>query len=290
MDSQDLRNLQEAYSSVYEATGRDEMIAANIARAKAARAKTPVAKPTTTSTDSKPNGPVAQAPNPASNTVGSLDKFARDTAGRVGEVIGRNRGRQTGIPGGGLVGGIMGRNKAQGMYDKAKETIRGVLNQEYEPDVFDVILEYLVAEGYADTNDNALVIMANMSEEWIETIIEAEVVAAKGGVPGTMKVKPTKEGGFLGIGARTVNRPVAGSFRPSNVSSQDAARYNNELDKKYSSDGRTDSTTASAIQRRARASGHSGYMRVNNPDSIPNTGIPNRPTPQRASDQNRVRG
>lgn len=97
MDSQDLRNLQEAYSSVYEATGRDEMIAANIARA-----KTPVAKPTTTST----------------------------------------------------------------------ETIRGVLNQEYEPDVFDVILEYLVAEGYADTNDNALVIMANMSEEWIETIIE----------------------------------------------------------------------------------------------------------------------
>jgi len=28
MDSQDLRNLSEAYNSVYEATGRDEMIAA----------------------------------------------------------------------------------------------------------------------------------------------------------------------------------------------------------------------------------------------------------------------
>jgi hypothetical protein len=41
-----------------------------------------------------------------------------------------------------------------------------------EVDLFDVILEYLVAEGYADTNENALVIMANMSEEWREEILE----------------------------------------------------------------------------------------------------------------------
>jgi hypothetical protein len=39
-------------------------------------------------------------------------------------------------------------------------------------DMFDVILEYLVAEGYADTNESALVIMANMSEEWRESIME----------------------------------------------------------------------------------------------------------------------
>ena len=39
-------------------------------------------------------------------------------------------------------------------------------------DVFDYILEHLVAEGYADTNENALVIMANMSEEWREEILE----------------------------------------------------------------------------------------------------------------------
>lgn len=38
-------------------------------------------------------------------------------------------------------------------------------------DVFDYILEHLVAEGYADTNENALVIMANMSEEWREEIL-----------------------------------------------------------------------------------------------------------------------
>jgi hypothetical protein len=39
-------------------------------------------------------------------------------------------------------------------------------------DLFDYILEYLVAEGYADTNESALVIMANMSEEWREDIME----------------------------------------------------------------------------------------------------------------------
>ena len=39
-------------------------------------------------------------------------------------------------------------------------------------DNFDIIFEYLVAEGYADTNEAALVIMANMSEEWKQSIVE----------------------------------------------------------------------------------------------------------------------
>jgi hypothetical protein len=39
-------------------------------------------------------------------------------------------------------------------------------------DLFDYILEYLVAEGYANTNEDALIIMANMSEEWRDSIIE----------------------------------------------------------------------------------------------------------------------
>ena len=48
----------------------------------------------------------------------------------------------------------------------------GVKKEEVQPDVFDTILEYLVAEGYADTNKAALAIMANMSEEWKQSIIE----------------------------------------------------------------------------------------------------------------------
>ena len=44
------------------------------------------------------------------------------------------------------------------------------LNNSY--DLYDIILSHLLDEGYADTNENALVIMANMSEEWIESICE----------------------------------------------------------------------------------------------------------------------
>ena len=39
-------------------------------------------------------------------------------------------------------------------------------------DLFDYIMEYLITEGYADINENALVIMANMSEDWRESIVE----------------------------------------------------------------------------------------------------------------------
>ena len=46
------------------------------------------------------------------------------------------------------------------------------VREEVETDLFDAILEHLVAEGYADTNESALAIMANMSEEWRESIVE----------------------------------------------------------------------------------------------------------------------
>jgi hypothetical protein len=113
------------------------------------------------------------------NLLGSLDKTARDTAGKVGGVLGREKaGKMPGanVP---ILGDVIknegerrGRAQGQGMYDKAKETIGGLLKQDYEYDTFDIILEYLVAEGYADTNQAAIAIMANMSEEWRQSIVE----------------------------------------------------------------------------------------------------------------------
>jgi hypothetical protein len=60
---------------------------------------------------------------------------------------------------------------------KGGGTIKGpkrknVIRKE-ETDLFDIILEYLVAEGYADTNEAATAIMANMSEDWRESITES---------------------------------------------------------------------------------------------------------------------
>jgi hypothetical protein len=51
-----------------------------------------------------------------------------------------------------------------------KHGLKSLANEEF--DNFDIILEYLISEGYADTNENALAIMSNMSEEWRENIFE----------------------------------------------------------------------------------------------------------------------
>jgi len=47
-----------------------------------------------------------------------------------------------------------------------------MLNQDL--DLFDVIKGHLLDEGYADNEDAALAIMANMSEEWKQSIVEAQ--------------------------------------------------------------------------------------------------------------------
>ena len=57
---------------------------------------------------------------------------------------------------------------------KKNRNVVGLVAKE-EVDIFDAILEYLVAEGYADTNESALVIMANMSEEWRQSIVEVKL-------------------------------------------------------------------------------------------------------------------
>ena len=39
-------------------------------------------------------------------------------------------------------------------------------------DVYSIVLEHLLSEGYASTEESAKVIMANMSESWISSIVE----------------------------------------------------------------------------------------------------------------------
>ena len=61
--------------------------------------------------------------------------------------------------------------QAKGAVRKGEKTGLNI-NASYEYDTFDIVLEYLIAEGYADSNESALVIMANMSEEWRQSIVE----------------------------------------------------------------------------------------------------------------------
>jgi len=91
---------------------------------------------------------------------------ANDTLNRLAGETGKTLGKLA--KGVGHVAGQFG----AGAGTVAKASKKAVVGEEV--DLFDYILEHLVAEGYADTNAEALVIMANMSEEWRESIVEGE--------------------------------------------------------------------------------------------------------------------
>jgi len=60
------------------------------------------------------------------------------------------------------------------MSDKAKERDNEAKRKEFvKEDLYDIILSHLLDEGYADTQEAAIAIMVNMSEDWRESIVEA---------------------------------------------------------------------------------------------------------------------
>lgn len=54
---------------------------------------------------------------------------------------------------------------------------RNKVEEEYE--IYDLVLEYLIDEGYTDSVDGALAILENMSNDWLEDIIEAREEGVK---------------------------------------------------------------------------------------------------------------
>ena len=88
-------------------------------------------------------------------------------------------------------------DKARAAVDKkkqeAKKGIKGFIKRQAEKVVKrmseEAIIEYLIDEGYADTAEQASVIMSNMSERWIEEISESSC----GGSHGKKKKKMKEE-------------------------------------------------------------------------------------------------
>ena len=81
-----------------------------------------------------------------------------------------------------------------------KRTPENAKNVEYykdDVDVFDVIKGHLIDEGYANTEEAALVIMANMSEEWRTEIIEGIIGQTADNIARTV-------GTVVGTGERAV--------------------------------------------------------------------------------------
>ena len=93
-----------------------------------------------------------------SNIPHGIGDHANKTASRITTIIGKDPGAPT----------------SQKMAPKEKkkpslEIIRKKTNEEY--DLYDIILAHLLDEGYADTQEQAEVIMVNMSEDWKNSII-----------------------------------------------------------------------------------------------------------------------
>ena len=134
MDSKELRNLQEAYLDVYANEQLDEGRTTSLSA---------LSRESQKRKDDKKRG----RPETESETHSRL-------------AMGKFRP------------GASQEERAEGGRQVLKD--RGKVPKKGGKDMFEHILEHLVAEGYADSNESALVIMANMSEEWRRSILDEE--------------------------------------------------------------------------------------------------------------------
>ena len=114
----------------------------------------------------------------------------------------RRQGKTGNVPG---VGYVSPRPERETYRDSAgveRHKSGARMPQNEEVDLFDTILEHLVSEGYADTNEAALAIMANMSEEWRQSIMEG---------PGGMMMSAASQG----KGQLVQNKPTPKTSQPS---------------------------------------------------------------------------
>jgi hypothetical protein len=80
-------------------------------------------------------------------------------------------------------------------------------------EIYDIIMEYLLSDGYAETNESAANIMANMSEAWRDQILEEleldenrRAARAAGGYKDDSKKQPDpSKAGFTGVGNMSID-------------------------------------------------------------------------------------
>jgi len=105
--------------------------------------------------------------------MSSYDKNRKRAAQRAAaRNAARDAGKTGAVPG---VGYVTPRRESETYRDSAgieRHKTGARMPQKESFDFYDVILSHLLDEGYADTNEAAIAIMTNMSEEWRESIVE----------------------------------------------------------------------------------------------------------------------
>jgi hypothetical protein len=170
MNAQDFRSLQEAYMKVYQ-LDEAEVIAKLGGVPGSVRVKPALSIPGT-NIGIGPNRPV-----PGTFTTTTPEQKAKISQGNT--TIDRGTYQQP------RVGAGPTSNERSRYNSERLKSGQGGLMKTESLDLYDIILSYLLDEGYAETLQSAEAIMVNMGEEWRETIIEAEVLSKLDGVEGT---------------------------------------------------------------------------------------------------------
>ena len=136
-------------------------------------------------------------------------------------------------------------------FDAVRATYNRNKTQKEEFDIYDIILSHLIDEGYADTEQAAEAIMVNMSEDWRESIVEqASTVASSGGAggkvtadkqyPATLRglkgVKSTDSKGteyFQPYTSSGRREPSGKPFEPTTMPDANRAQYKQSYSGKY---------------------------------------------------------
>jgi hypothetical protein len=113
---------------------------------------TPAAKPATPAPGTKAAGPESIKPKTPNPLL---------AGGEIRRMQQASQMRQKGI------------NVTSDQLKAAERTKPAGVKEEYA-DIFDLVKGHLLDEGYAETEENALVMMANMSEQWRNSIIEGK--------------------------------------------------------------------------------------------------------------------
>jgi hypothetical protein len=190
MDAQELRNLQEAYMEVYSI---DEGLGSAIKRVFGGKKSEPEApKPESRGAELRRRynvGPENSAKiqilnrsraraerdqerygdKPFQKQVAQQSKAAHDRYLKAGY---SKYGADLPVSGG------QGGSGGSGRGSKAARRAKALQREEY--DLYNIILSHLLDEGYAETQEQAEVIMVNMSEDWREDIVEKTAMAKRG--------------------------------------------------------------------------------------------------------------
>ena len=177
MDSQELRNLQEAYSQVYSDIEEERAPGVKPYEPRKRRPLDPEkelsgekgdgsgygADEKFKKPDDKITKPGTEVPAPKKGGYGRI--FSNIPYG-IGAHANRNRSRNSTVR-----GMDPGAPRSEKIAPKEKTKSSKEVVRREEVDLYDVILSHLLDEGYADTQEAAEAIMVNMSEDWRDSII-----------------------------------------------------------------------------------------------------------------------